>query len=489
MSVVDDQQLDRGRVTRGASFLASRQLISIAMSATSAVLLSRWLTPAEYGLFAQLTFWTFGAAALLVGDLGLALALVRMQREPTARQWAGALTLMFALLLAGIVLTACAVIALAFTGNQQLALFIAVLGVATSLRFSRAVPSARLQRDHRFGVIAVAELTQSILYFGSAIILAGLGAGVAALVAGAVVSEIVGTTWFWIAARMRPRISISALKETKPLLKVGIPVQGTGLLVGVTDAFQPVFIGAVLGATTLGYVSWAYSIALVPLMVLASLDRVIVPVVARFQSDDHTVSRWTERSIRLNCLVALPVVIVLATNVESIITYVFAPQWLPAAPLVLAFLPAIVATALSAPITQAFNAKGQTKIGFRLSMVWAALTWTVGAASVLVWGVSGYGWFYVAIQMTYLPLWYAAWRMLRVRVWVPSAYPLLMAAITVGLMLLVPTPGGFVELVGHCLLAVALFGVLVSVSDIHKAKLDLALAREMLSRGSKTPEQ
>ncbi len=480
-----EQATNRRGITRGASLLASRQILTIFISAASAILLSRWLTPAEYGLFAQLTFWTFGAAALVIGDLGLALALVRLEKEPTARQWRGVTTVMFALVLLGILLTSAAIIVLILLGNGLFALLVGVLGFATSIRFSRAVPSARLQRDHRFGTIAAAEMTQSVLYFGFAVTLAGLGAGIYALIAGAVVSELVGTLWFWIAARVRPRIEISAMRDVRPLLKVGLPVQGTGLLVGLTDAFQPIFIGAVLGATALGYVSWAYSIALIPLLILASLDRVIVPVFAAKQSDSVTVARWTERAIRINAICAIPIVVVLATNIEPIITLVFSSQWLPASSLILAFLPAIVMTALSTPITQALNARGETGIAFKLAMVWAILTWTAAAVAVWHWGLGGYGWFYVLLQLTYLPLWVLAWRRLDVRVPVAAAVPIIAGAVAFVALYWLPTPSSIAPLTLQAVGVVVVFVAVLVAIDHRAARRDFDLVREALSTKSR----
>lgn len=482
-----DQPTDRKGITRGASLLASRQILTILISAGSAILLSRWLTPAEYGLFAQLTFWTFGAAALVIGDLGLALALVRLQHEPTRRQWLGAMTVMFSLLALGLLITSTAVVVLVVLGNSLFALLVGVLGSATSIRFSRAIPSARLQRDQRFGTIAAVEMTQSVMYFGLAVTLAGLGAGIYALIAAAVASELVGTVWFWLAARVKPKVSVSAIREVRSLLKVGLPVQGTGLLVGLTDAFQPIFIGALLGGTALGYVSWAYSVALIPLLVLASLDRVIVPVLATKQSDGQTVARWTERAIRINAIVAVPIVIALATNVEAIVTMIFSSQWLPATGLILAFLPAIVMTALSTPITQAFNARGQTGIAFKLAILWAALTWTCAAFAVWKWQLEGYAWFYVLLQLTYVPLWLLGRRRLGVNVLRAGAIPILSGLIAFLAVNWLPTPESIATLALQIAAVGAVFFTVLVLVDRGAARRDYELIKEALSRG-RSPE-
>ena len=55
-----------GRSVRGALLLGGRQFGHIILSAAAAILLSRWLEPSDYGLFATLNLIVFGAATLLV---------------------------------------------------------------------------------------------------------------------------------------------------------------------------------------------------------------------------------------------------------------------------------------------------------------------------------------------------------------------------------------------------------------------------------------
>ena len=101
----------------------------------------------------------------------------------------------------------------------------------------------------------------------------------------------------------------------RELLRVGLPVQASGMLVALTDAFQPIFIGAVLGLQTLGQVSWAYNLVLMPILLIGAIDRVLLPSLARVQEDRGTA--WpahgqgcsTQRSHRLpggSCRVGRP---------------------------------------------------------------------------------------------------------------------------------------------------------------------------------------
>ena len=391
------------RSTRGAALLGARQLLTIFLSAATAILLARWLTPADYGLFATLNLIVFGAATLL-GDLGLTVSLVRQSEEPPVSEWAAARRMTTAMSTTALIFGSVGTAALVIRDQGQLALWVAVLTVALAARFARSIPSARLQRQHRFGALAGIETAESVLYFVTVITLAanGHGAGSLAIAVGA--KEVLGYLSQRIAARGGPKIR-RVKGSYRDLVRVGLPIQASGLLVAVTDAFQPIFIGATLGLTALGHVAWAYNLVLMPILLLGAMDRVVLPSLARVQEDRILLGLLTARAIRLNALVAFPVVIAVLVAPQDLITVVFSPRWLPAADLLVLFMPAIVTTAMTAPLFHAFNAIGRTRVAMWLSLSWLVLTWTAGAYATATWGSIGFGWFYVVLQLAYIPVW------------------------------------------------------------------------------------
>ena len=99
------------------------------------------------------------------------------------------------------------------------------------------------------------------------------------------------------------------------------------------------------------------------------------------------------------------------------VSLVFSDKWLPGADLLVLFVPAVATTAVSAPLLHAFNAAGRTRVAMWLSLTWLVSTWTLGAWVTSTWGLVGFGAFYVALQLSYVPLWMLAARDLGVRVW------------------------------------------------------------------------
>ena len=405
-----------GAAARGGLLLGLRQVLTMAIAAGSAVLLARWLKVSDFGVFAQINFAVLVLAGMVIGDLGLTLALVRSAREPAPSVWASVSGLSVLLAAAALVATFGLGVLLRL-GPPFHSWWIPALGLALAARFNRPVPSARLQRDGRYRALALGETLETVAYFGVSLSLVAAGWHVDGLVLAVLAKELIGLLALFLMAGSWVHPFWPRIKALHSLLSVGVPYQLTGLLTMSTDAFQPVIIGWLLGTTALGYVSWAYSLILMPILILDAVDRVVVPTLAKAQSSPVTFAQWTERAMRVNCLLAFPIAAILLTSIQPIIVVVFTAKWLPAADLVREFVPAILAVALFTPILQAFNALGRTRVALGLSMIWAVVTWFLGTLLVARWGLEGYGWFYVGLQITYLPIVIMGVRTFGLRLW------------------------------------------------------------------------
>ena len=481
------------RSARGAMVLALRHVLGLIATAGSSIVLARLLEPRDVGAFIAVNAMVF-LPALLLGDLGLGITLVRSKEEPTPEQWSAARRLVVRVALgcaAGVGAAAGISVLVGNTRTAQLAL---LCGVALVCRITRPVPTARLQRDARFGTIAVAETIENIGYLSAVLTMASLGFGAVALAGATAVKELGAAAWLWHRAPTRERAVEHGAVRT--LVRAGIAPQFGSALMGLTDMFQPIVIGAILGVQALGYVSWAYSVALTPMLLVAALDRVLLPALSKLQNDADRSRVWIELAIRLNCAAVVPIVVVLASARNELISVLFASAWLPAQGLFMAFAPAIVATAMSAPLLHAFNARGATKVGMGLSVRWFALTWTFGLFATAWKGVVGFGWFYVLLQVGYLPLWVRARRELGVRV-VRVAMPYLASAgvVIAGSELVrsqtefASTFGGLVVLVAALLASFTVILLAISRSPIRDIRTLMAAVRPSQSRAARSPEQ
>jgi O-antigen/teichoic acid export membrane protein len=454
----------------------------MAIAAGSAVLLARWLNVSDFGVFAQINFAVLVLAGIVIGDLGLTLALVRSPKEPTPSVWASVSGLSVLLAAAAIVATFGLGVLLRL-GPPLHSWWIPALGLALAARFNRPVPSVRLQRAGRYTALVLGETLETVAYFGVSLSLVAAGWHVSGLILAVLAKELIGLLALVVMAGGWVHPSWPRIKVLHSLLSVGVPYQFTGLLTMSTDAFQPVVIGWLLGTTALGYVSWAYSLILMPILVLNAVDRVVVPTLAKVHGSPATFARWTERAMRVNCLLAFPVAAILLTSIQPIILVVFTAKWLPAADLVRQFVPSILAVAFFTPILQAFNALGRTGVALRLSMLWAAMTWSFATVLVAHWGIRGYGWFYIALQITYLPIGIMAVRTLGLSLWRAARGPSAGFLAAVGTVWILPGTQGSgllirIGIIGSAFVAGTLaVGWREIVSDLRTARRSLSSSR------------
>lgn len=474
-------------VARGALLLSGRSVVTMVLSAASAILLSRWLSVGAYGLFAQLNFVVLGAAMLVVGDLGLGLALLRSDVEPDEPTWGAVVGFSVVAGSLAVGATSAAAIVVSARGMDVSPWFIVGLGAALAARFSRVAPTARLLRAHRYGTVAFSELIESLVYATVALSLAAAHLGATALVAALVVKELVGAAILWARVprplRSRPSVHFGRLK---PFLRVGLPNHLSGIFTSSTDAFQPVVIGFVLGRNSLGYVSWAYALILMPVFLLASMDRVIVPSLRgrSTASFRHAV----ETAVRFNASVAVPCAVIFLMLPRQLIEVVFDEKWVPTVTLVRLFAPSVLAVAIGAPLLHSFNALGRTYIALRLTIVWSVLTWTLGFVVVRAWGITGYGFFYVALQLTYVPIIVVARREFGIRTLYTTRGPAaggILAAIVISVL---PHTATSLQLAINLAVVVSCYLAGCNLADRQGLRSDCDLLRRAVTRPKPDPK-
>jgi teichuronic acid exporter len=446
---------------RGALVLGLRHICTMVLSGLSAVLLARWLTPHDFGAFESLYFIVYGFS-MVFGDLGISVALVRQPDEPSRDSWAAAIRVCTTMAATAIVVSMLGALLAFVNGRHTLSTWILGLGLALGFRCTRAVCSAQLLRAQNFSRIAAIETMEFLIYYSVVIGLAAFGFGVSALVGATVLKEIGGALALRLITRIPPWRRVTTSSAVTSLLKVGGPSQAAGLLITVTDFFQPVCIGGFLGSTALGYTSWAYDLSMLPIFLIATLDRVVLPTLARAQRDKTRLAALTARAVRLNCLVGFAIVLGIVVDRHELITHVFGSQWLPAESLILMFMPAIITTAMTNPVIHAFNALGRTTMAMKLTGAWFLLTWTGGTVTTLVWGLHGFGLFYVVLQATYLYMWRAGRRHLGVHTLRESLPALAGMSAGIGVGLTFHGVGGVTELIlrpvfGLCAMMIVTF--------------------------------
>jgi PST family polysaccharide transporter len=381
------------------------------------VALARILGPEEFGTFAV------GLLALLAvlsfNELGVSLAIVRWPDSPREiAPTVATLSTLFSLTLAG-VMVALAPTFCAAMGAPDATNVVRILAVSLVIDGVVAVPVGLLQREFRAGrrmvIDQVIGWTSAFTSIGAA--LAGMGAMSLAL--GRISGALIGAVLFLRAAPVRPGFDRAIARR---LLRFGLPLAGSSIIVFAVGFLDQLIVGAVLGPVALGFYVLAVNVSSWPLKVLSRPIREVSPATfARLQGDPPSLRSAFVSSVGLLTAVTVPVCLVLSGAAEPIIAVLYGPAWTTAAA-ALAWLGLFASMRILFELFyDYFVVIGSTRVVFTVQLIWfAALAPAMYAGAELA-GIAGAAAAQVAVGVTIvLPLY--LWELHRIGIgWVPLA--------------------------------------------------------------------
>jgi O-antigen/teichoic acid export membrane protein len=354
--------------------LVGRTLALQLLTAGVTVALARILTPADYGLFA------LALAVQLVGqrtaELGLPAALVRQAETPTRRQQAAVAGLMLsiAILLAGLLFAVAYLIAPALGLSSPALRTIAVSSAAMPFYAGRAMPMVLMERELKFGRVALVETADTLAFNGFALAaaLAGLGAFSLAGVA---------QPFF-----RRPALNLEPIRG---LLGFGLKIS---LIQGINLARELAFVGiltAVGGTAVAGFYAMAKRLFSFPIALTSAVFRVSFPTLSRDAGlrPGRTAKIATYTAIGAGLPLAL-----IAGSASPLIVVVLGHEWLPAADIVLiGSLGMMLIASANATMLSYALAEGTTRAAMVATVVEALLVCALAALLTVPLDESGVG--------------------------------------------------------------------------------------------------
>lgn len=334
------------------------------------IVLARILGPEVFGIFAAASL-VLGLGIVSIG-LGLGSALVQ-KKEITANDirftftWSvisgvgmAILTLLFASDIA------------AFFHDPRIAdVLRGLVPVFIFISFS-IVPQALLKRELTFKVIQGVEITSYLIGFlvvgmGCAL----MGAGVWSLVAAWVAQSASNTIILFVIRRhaMKP-----LLREKGPgLRKFGSHVLFTNIVNLVIENLDNLLVGRLLGPTTLGLYSVAYTFVRTPTNhLVVTLQNVLFSASARAQDNQAGLQRAYLTVVSAISLVIIPVFAGVAAVPYTVIDGIFGHKWLAAAQVLMPLSLAMILHAIMAVTGPVLSGKGAPSAEFKVQF-WVAL--------------------------------------------------------------------------------------------------------------------
>jgi PST family polysaccharide transporter len=403
----------------------------------SMIILSRLLSPRDFGLVAMATALT--GFLLMFRDLGLSAASIQ---SPTVTH--DQLSTLFWLNVAvGVGLTVLCAMAgpllARFYGEPELIWITAALATGFLLNGVAAQHRALLGRHMQFTALAVIDTLALVASVAVSIIMAATGFGYWAVVVmnvGPLLASAVGAlvTTKWIPGPPRRNAGV------RPLLKFGGTVTLNSLVVYVAYNVDKALLGRFWGADALGLYRRAYQLINLPTDGLNSaLSGVALPALARVQQDPPRLRRYFVQGYGVFLSLMIPLTVACALFADDIVHVFLGAKWSGSAAIFRLLTPTMLVFSLINPLSWMLFATGRTSRSLKMALLIAPVA-IIGYSIGVHWGPAGVATgFSAAMLALALPLlvWACYKTPLRFRDIFDTIWPAGVAAVAAGAVSLV----------------------------------------------------
>ena len=390
---------------RAALFQFASKYSSIAVQLVITAILSRLVSPEEFGLISIVTVFT--AFFQLFSDMGLGTAVVQFQ-DLTEEDMGGlfCFSMLVSLVLSFLFAFASVPIA-SFYGDSRLVPL--CLASIPSLAFStlNMVPNGLMLRNRRFDLIGVRLVVTTFFSGAVAIAMAMFGFGAYSLV---VQTDIMtGLVFLWNYASQPLRgINRHFVYPLKRVFSYSAYQFGFSAVNYFSRNLDKLLIGRFLGTAAAGYYDKAYKLTTYPLSSFAGIiGSIIQPFMAEHQDEPDAIFHCWMRVSKVLSLIGIPIAALFFSASFEIVNLFYGPGWDEAIPVFSALSISVYFQIICNPSGGFFQSLGRTDLMFHCSIVNTVLTLAGlflglmgGSLLSVAWGIA------VAFCIQFIPLVY-----------------------------------------------------------------------------------
>lgn len=370
-----------------------RQVITLLISAV----LSRLLTPAEFGLLGMVTV-AIGFLQVLK-DIGLGSSLVQKQtvtpEEVSTIFW---VNLILGVVMAILLIILAPYIAL-FFNEPKLTLLVRVMSFNFVITSMAIVPDALILKAIDFRSFFFRNLGTTVIGGFIGIYMALEGYGVWALVGQSLITTITGLIISSVMIKWRPKF-IFKRELLGSHMRYSMPLLADSSLNYWVRNVDNLLVGKFLGAISLGIYTRAYNLMLLPISQISStLSRVMFPSFSIIQNDKKLIWEQYCKMMSLVAMVSFPLMAILGVYAREAILIVYGSQWMEVVPIfkILCFLGAAQSIAtLAGPV---YYSTGKTARLFQIGLITKTLMICGIVFGLMYGGLIGMVWGYTFTSM------------------------------------------------------------------------------------------
>ncbi len=318
------------QLATGVLYTAAARLAGVLMTLLISGVLSRLLTPEEYGILVPIT--VIVAFFSMLGDVGISPAIIQ-NKELSDKNIESifSFTLIVGAVLSAIMFSGSWTVA-RINGNEVYVLLCQMLTATLFFSCAAVVPNALLYKAKMFGYLAWRTVIVQLVAGAVAIVAAFLGAGIYAL---ALLSVMSSVCMFIISYRKSP-VKFSFRIEGEALRKIR-NFSSYQFLFNIFNYFtvnlDKLLMNKFLGTEQLGYYDKSYRLMQMPMQTIPFIiTPVMHPVFSDMQHNRDKMREAYSKVVRLLSFIGFPLSVLLYFTGHELIFTIFGSQWGPAVP-------------------------------------------------------------------------------------------------------------------------------------------------------------
>jgi len=345
---------------------------TVIMNILFTAVLSRLLTPEEYGVVAIITVFTIFFSIL--SDMGLGTAIIQ-NKELTDKDVSSIFG--FSLRLGIIISIVFCVLSIPISilyHNEVYKPICFILSIAIVFDTLNMVPNALLLKEKKFQLIGIRMVVINVITGVLTIILALIGFKYYALVFQSVISSVV--TFIWNYSSTKPKFQFRYDKKSIEKIKSYSGFQfGFSLVNYFSRNLDNLLIGKIMGLSELAYYSKGYTLMLYPVANLTNvITPVLQPILSEHQNDKKYIYDQYLKIVKVLSLIGVFIVAYCFTSAKEIIMIMFGNQWTQSIPCFQILSLSIWGQMIAASSGAIFQSLGDTKNLFKCGIITTVLT-------------------------------------------------------------------------------------------------------------------
>lgn len=323
-SIAERRDLKSRAIKSGGISVLTRILVTF-LQMGSVVILSRLLTPQDFGLVAMVTAFTNLFIALQ--DIGLTDATIQApdinHSQVSTLFWINmafsSLITLFLIMLAPVLSW--------FYRRHEVTLIMICLSFSFIFWGLGTQHIALLKRNMRFGTVATIDLASNLAGTVISIVAAVIGFGYWAIVIRTLSYAMLKMLLTWSLCTWRPS---RPRKNTgaRPLLKFGLNSVGYYIINYFGTNLDKTIVGKISGAEQLGYYSRAYYLTTAPSgQLTGSLFHVAASTLSKLRTNPADYRRYYLKAISTISFIGMPASVLMVVMSREIVLLLLGPQW------------------------------------------------------------------------------------------------------------------------------------------------------------------